>query len=94
MGKSNEAITQNSTPPSDTVNVASIGLGSMGGVNIRTASSAGARIAALCDVDESRLARYHELFPDAAQYTDYRQLLEKEKGIDAVIVSTLIIRTP
>lgn len=94
MGKSNEAITQNSTPPSDTVNVASIGLGSMGGVNIRTASSAGARIAALCDVDESRLARYHELFPDARSIRTTASYWRKRRGSTRLLYRPLIIRTP
>ena len=38
--------------PSETVNVACIGIGGMGGNDIRSSNYAGARIAALCDVDE------------------------------------------
>jgi len=75
-------------PPSDTVNVASIGVGSMGIANIRTVSSAGARIAAICDVDETQAKKVQKYYPDAVLYADYRRLLEKEKGVDAVIVST------
>jgi len=82
-GKSGDPI-----PPSDTVNVAAIGLGPMGRTNLRGASSAGARIAALCDVDETQIQRVREYYPNATAYTDYRRLLEKEKGIDGVIVST------
>ncbi len=88
------------TAPSETVNVASIGLGYMGSVNIRSASRAGARIVATCEVDQGRVTPRHKSrgawawryrdseFPDAAKYTDFRRMLEKEKGIDAVIVST------
>ena len=75
-------------PPSETINVAAIGAGYMGSINIRNASRAGARIAALCEVDAERAAPLYEEFPDAARYKDFRTLLEREKGIDAVIVST------
>ncbi len=86
--------------PSETINVASIGLGYMGSINIRSASRAGANIVALCEVDQGRETPRHKSrgawawrfrdseFPDAAKYTDFRRMLEKEKGIDAVIVST------
>ena len=79
---------QGFTAPSDTVYVAGIGLGTMGGVDVRTASRAGAKIVALCDVDESRAAPVFEQFSDATRYQDFRHLLDKEKGIDAVIVAT------
>ncbi len=75
-------------PPSETVNVACIGVGSMGGGNTRAADHAGARIAAVCDVDERQAVPVREGFPDAVFYKDFRRLLEKEKGIDAVIIST------
>ena len=45
-----------SKAPSETVIVAGIGAGGMGGADIRSASAAGARIVALCDVDEARAA--------------------------------------
>ncbi len=76
------------TPPSETLNVAAIGAGYMGSIDIRSANRAGARIVALCDVDEARATPLYKEFPDAARYKDFRRLLEKEKGIDAVIVST------
>ena len=76
------------TPPSETVNVAGIGVGVMGGFDVRNAKRAGANIVALCDVDKVRAKPLVEEFPDASWYTDYRRLLEKEKGIDAVIVGT------
>jgi predicted dehydrogenase len=91
-------------PPSETINVAGIGVGGMGGNDIRASQYAGARIAALCDVDtgKKRAPERHGAaansilvrpigdkdFPDAARYRDFRQLLEKEKNIDAVIVGT------
>lgn len=88
MSTSDDERTPNSIPPSDTVTLAAIGLGPMGRTNLVGASGAGARIVALCDVDETLIQGAQETYPDAAVYTDYRRLLEKEKGIDGVIVST------
>lgn len=49
-------------------------------------------IAALCDVDPARLARGVELaspkFPQAHRYADYRKLLDEEKDLDGVVVTT------
>ena len=49
-------------------------------------------IAALCDVDRARLARGVELaspkFPHARRYADYRKLLDEEKDLDGVVVTT------
>jgi len=72
----------------DAVNVALIGAGYMGAIDVRSASRAGARIAAICDVDDSRAAPVYKDFPDASRYTDFRRLLEREKDVDAVIVAT------
>lgn len=60
------SIDESSTATSKTVKVAGIGLGSMGSVNMRTASRAGAQIVALCDVDEAQMARIHKHFPEAS----------------------------
>ena len=79
---------QGHTPPSETVLVAGIGFGSMGGYDIRSAARSGAKIVALCDVDFGYAGKNAEQFPDATRYKDYRRLLEKEKGIDAVIIGT------
>ncbi len=88
MSTSNESVSETSTPPSDAVNVAAIGTGLMGIPDIQTASQAGARIVALCEVDERQAAPMYEEFPDAARYKDFRRLLAEEKGIDAVIIAT------
>ena len=45
-------------------------------------------VVALCDVDEERAAESFLAFPRARRYKDFRVMLEKEKGIDAVTVST------
>ena len=50
-------------------------------------TAAGNRIVAICDVDEERLAKAAEKFPQATKYTDWRKLLE-QADLDAVTVST------
>ena len=70
------------------VNVAAIGAGGKGEVDIDGAKAAGGTIAFLCDVDESRAAGTYRKYPGAGRFTDYRRMLEHaERSIDAVIVS-------
>jgi hypothetical protein len=81
--------------PSDTLNIACVGVGGMGAADTRGCRSQ--NIVALCDVDDesvARLLRHDELEPNekamydkAAKYRDFRRMLEKEKGIDAITVS-------
>ena len=42
---------------------------------------------ALCDVDDNSAKRAFEAYPKAKKYKDFRKMLDKEKGIDAVIVA-------
>jgi predicted dehydrogenase len=74
------------TPPSEKLNIAGIGVGGMGGGNLRACS--GENIVALCDVDERYAAGTFNAFPNAPRYTDYRVMLEKQKDIDAVVIAT------
>jgi len=78
------------TPPSDQLNLAAIGAGGKGASDIRNASVNGReRVAALCDVDFSgSAAQSVERFPDAKRYADFRVMLDTEKDIDAVTIST------
>ena len=76
-------------PPSERVNVASVGVGGMGGGDVATVSKLGANIVALCDVDEVRAAGSFKAFPKARRYKDFREMIDKEaKQIDAVTVGT------
>jgi predicted dehydrogenase len=80
---------QGNMPPSDKVNVASIGAGGMGAGNTRGCAEAGANIVALCDVDWDRGSESFKRFPDAKKYKSCIEMLDKEgKNIDAVIVAT------
>lgn len=45
-------------------------------------------IVAACDVDSSKHAAFLKKFPNAKIYTDFRELLEKEKDLQTVNVST------
>lgn len=82
--------------PSDTLNIACIGVGGKGFSD--TLGVSGENIVALCDVDEARMAEFRERnadrpevlawFDKAKKYQDYRRMLEEnKKTIDAVTVS-------
>lgn len=73
-------------PPSERLNIAGVGLGARGLGNIEKCE--GANIVALCDVDWRTAATAFESYPDAAKYRDFRTMLDKEKRIDAIVVST------
>jgi len=77
-------------PPSDKLNLAAIGSGGKGISDIFLASvDHRENVVALCDVDFSgSAARSVKEFPEAKQYADYREMLDKEKDIDAVTIST------
>ncbi|TFG73813.1 MAG: Gfo/Idh/MocA family oxidoreductase, partial [Flavobacteriales bacterium] len=76
--------------PSDRLNLAAIGAGGKGASDIMNASVKGReQVVALCDVDFSGSAkRSVENFPKAKLYNDFREMLDKEKDIDAVTIST------
>lgn len=81
-------------PPSDKVVVAHIGLGMMGNSHLRWfAGLPEVEIAALCDLDETRLAgamgSLKAIHPDtrAQAYSDFRRILERD-DIDAVTCAT------
>src|SRR3546814_749537 len=76
--------------PSDQLNLAAIGAGGKGASDIRNASVNGReRVIALCDVDFGGSAKASvERFPKAKLYADFREMLDKEKDIDALTIST------
>lgn len=72
--------------PSDRLNIACIGVGGKGRVDALGVASE--NVVALCDVDRKRASESFKHFPQAKRYRDFRIMLEKEKDIDAVTVST------
>lgn len=76
--------------PSDKLNIAGIGVGGKGASDLAEfAKSPNVNIVGLCDVDDRMAKSSRTLFPKAAYYKDFREMLAKEKNnIDAVSVST------
>jgi len=73
--------------PSDTLNVACIGVGGMGRNDVH--GMEGENLVALCDVDWVSAEDAFRSYPKARRYRDYREMLDREaKHIDAVTVST------
>ncbi len=74
------------TAPSEKLNIAGIGVGGMGKSNMSQLETE--NIVALCDVDHEYAAGTFKKYPQAKVYSDYREMLDKEKGIDAVMIAT------
>ncbi len=75
--------------PSDKLNIGAIGSGGRGYDNIMAcAKSRNVTIASLCDVDDRSSIKARGKFKKASYYKDYRQMLDTEKGLDAIIIST------
>jgi len=73
-------------PPSEKLNIAGIGVGGMGGSNLRQCESE--NIVALCDVDSNYAAKTFKRYPKAKVHKDYRVMFEKQKDFDAVVIAT------
>ena len=74
------------TPPSAKLNVAGVGIGGMGRNNMR--NCADENIVALCDIDTDYAAKTFKDHPGAAVYHDFRDMLDRQKDIDAVVIAT------
>jgi len=72
--------------PNNKLNLAGIGIGGQGASDLQDLS--GENIVALCDVDASYAAKTFAKYPNAKRYTDFRVMLDQEKGIDGVVVAT------
>jgi predicted dehydrogenase len=76
-------------PAADRVRVAVVGVAGQGGWNLgQVVDTKLAEIVALCDVDENRAANARQAHPKAAFYTDYRQMIDKQRDVQAVLVAT------
>jgi len=75
--------------PNETLRHASIGAAGMALSDIRSlTSSPHLRLVAVADVDANRTKQVRELFPEARVYQDWRKLLDEERNLDSVNVST------
>jgi predicted dehydrogenase len=57
----------------------------MGSNNTRNLAELGENIYALCDVDHDYAAPVFMNYPGAKKYVDFRQMIDNEPEIDAVI---------
>jgi len=73
-------------PPSEKLAIACVGVGGKGTSDIDGVSSQA--IVALCDVDDRQTLKIYPKYPRAQKFRDWRVMLDKVKGIDAVVVST------
>lgn len=81
------------TAPSDQLNIAGIGIGGKGKSDIIYASVKDReRVVALCDIDpedkKNGVVDVRKAFPKAKIYTKFRKLLDEQKDLDAVTIST------
>ena len=73
------------------LNIASVGVGGKGAVDVAGVSSE--NLIGLCDVDANRLAAAGKKYAQAQTFADWRVMFDKlGKQIDAVTVSTPAIR--
>jgi predicted dehydrogenase len=72
--------------PNAKLNIGIIGAGGRGWDNVMGVQ--GENIIALCDVDDERARDAFEKFPRATRYRDFRKMLDSERSLDAVVVST------
>ncbi|MSU58208.1 MAG: Gfo/Idh/MocA family oxidoreductase [Pedosphaera sp.] len=76
-------------PPSQTIYHASIGASRQAGRDLdNLGRMSGVKLVALADVDSAKSAPWKEKYPAARIYSDWRELLAKEKHLDSLNVST------
>src|SRR5581483_375060 len=76
-------------PRREPLRFAQIGCGGKGESDRDEMLKAGAKLVALCDVDDANAKKVFMKHADLPKYKDFRQMLDKhEKEIDAVVVST------
>src|SRR6266700_1584406 len=72
--------------PNSKLNIAGIGIGGQGGWDVEAVKDE--NIVALADVDWDYAAKAFERYPNAKRYKDFREMLDKEKSIDAIVCGT------
>ncbi len=75
--------------PNGKVNHATFGASGMAWTDVQAlAGHPALEVVAACDVDAKRTVEFAKKFPEARIYQDYRELLEKERDLQSVNVST------
>jgi len=74
--------------PNEKLNLAAIGAGGQPAADLRLAHAGVENVVALADVDWKRGSESFERFPKATKFKDFRQMLDKHKDIDAVVIGT------
>jgi len=75
--------------PNQQLTAACVGVGGKGSSDTSHIAEQGVKIVGLCDVDGGTLTKKGREFPDAVQFTDYREMLDKlGDKVDIVTVST------
>lgn len=73
--------------PNEKLNTAHIGVGGKGRGHLKFCLSY-ENVVAACDVDDKASAEGYEWCPDVPKYRDWRVMLDKQKDIDAVVITT------
>ncbi len=85
-GSQTASVKTRGLSPREKLNIGMIGCGGKAEENLNGVG--GENIVALCDVDEVRGAEAFKKYPRAKRYQDFRKMLEEEKSLDAVVVTT------
>lgn len=73
----------------DTVLLAAVGVGGQGASDLEVFTHFPyTKLVAVADVQASNMERWKKDFPEVRMYSDWRQLLEKERQLDALTVAT------
>ncbi|MDA1051867.1 MAG: Gfo/Idh/MocA family oxidoreductase [Planctomycetota bacterium] len=84
-----QAVAKAKDSPLQALSAACVGVGGKGDSDASHIGEQGVSIVGLCDVDGGRLTKKGREFPDAKQFTDYREMLDQlGDKVDIVTVST------
>jgi predicted dehydrogenase len=72
--------------PNSKLNIAGVGIGGQGGWDVEAVKDE--NIVALADVDWDYATGAFQRYPNAKRYKDFREMLDKEKNIDAIVCGT------
>ena len=77
---------QGNTAANNKLNLAAIGVGGIAKFNLKRCAD-DANIVALCDIDPNYAAKTFKEYPNAKTYMDFREMLDKQKEIEAVLIA-------